>query len=347
MVPLRTLLSEALPKLYLSHTGILLLCDGDGVLRGTLTDGDVRRAILKGVSFDLPCEAAANMSPITAPEGVDEGRALELMIHSRKVPLNQLPLVDDRGRVKGLLLKTDLVGSPAELPLSAIIMAGGYGTRLRPLTEELPKPMLPVGGRPLLELTLARLREAGIKKVTVTTHYLPEKIMDHFGDGSDFGVEISYLAEEEPLGTAGALGLMDPPRGPVLVINGDILTQAAFPAMLEFHREHRAEMTVAVRQYALQVPYGVLECQGHRVCGLQEKPEYKFMVNAGIYILEPTVWALMPKAGRFNMTDLIEKLMAKDRTVVSFPVVEYWLDVGQPGDYRRAQDDLKNGEIRL
>ena len=347
VVPPALSLAEALPKLYRSPGGILLLCDEDGVLLGTLTDGDIRRTILKGASFDLPCETVANRSPVTAPEGVDENRALELMTHSRRVALNQLPLVDGRGRVKGLLLRSDLIATTEESPLTAIIMAGGYGTRLRPLTEDLPKPMLPVGDRPLLELTLARVRAAGIKKAVITTHYLPEKIMDHFGDGSGFGVELSYIREERPLGTAGALGLMDPPDGPALVINGDILTEVDFSAMLDFHLEHQAEMSVAVRQYVFQVPYGVLECDGQRVCGLKEKPEYEFMVNAGMYILEPSVWELMPGKSRFNMTDLIEMMMDGDRTVVSFPVLEYWLDVGQPGDYRRAQDDLKNGEISL
>ena len=347
MVNPRTPLREAVARLYQASSGILLLCNEGGVLLGTLTDGDIRRAILKGAAFDLPCETVANRSPITAPEGVDREKALELMTHSRRVALNQLPLVDGQGRVKGLLLRSDLIETTEESPLTAIIMAGGYGTRLRPLTEDLPKPMLPVGDRPLLELTLARLRVAGIKKAAITTHYLPEKIMDHFGDGSGFGVELSYIHEERPLGTAGALGLMDPPDGPALVINGDILTEVDFSAMLDFHLEHQAEMSVAVRQYVFQVPYGVLECDGQKVCGLKEKPEYEFMVNAGMYILEPSVWELMPKKSRFNMTDLIEMMMDGDRTVVSFPVLEYWLDVGQPGDYRRAQDDLKNGEIRL
>ena len=347
LIPAGTVLKEALARLYKSRNGILLLCDREGGLTGTLTDGDIRRAILRGLSFDLPCEAVANQSPITAPEGVDPDRALELMTKSRRVALNQLPLVDGLGRVRGLLLKDDFAESPAESPMSAVIMAGGYGVRLRPLTEALPKPMLPVGDRPLMELILNRLKEAGIRRIGITTHYLPEKITDYFGDGSAFGVELTYYAEEKPLGTAGALGLMEPPTSQVLVINGDILTQVDFSAMLDFHREHRAELSVAVRRYSFQVPYGVLECEGHQVCGLKEKPEYNFMVNAGIYILEPSVWELMPKKGPFNMTDLIEALMAGERTVVSFPILEYWMDVGQPGDYRQAQDDLKNGEIKL
>lgn len=347
MVPPGTLLREALARLYKSRSGILLLCDGEGVLGGTLTDGDIRRAILRGLSFELPCEAAANAQPLTAPEGVAPEKALELMTKSRRVPLNQLPLVDPQGRVRGLLLKSDFSESASRSPLSAVIMAGGYGVRLRPLTEDLPKPMLPVGERPLMELTLKRLRESGIRRIGITTHYLPEKIREHFGDGSAFGVEISYTHEDKPLGTAGALGLMEPPKGPVLVINGDILTQVDFSAMLEFHQEHGSELTVAVRKYDFRVPYGVLECREHKVCGLVEKPNYSFLVNAGMYILEPSAWDLMPKKSRFNMTDLIEGMLDEDRSVVSFPVLEYWMDVGQPGDYRQAQDDLRNGEISL
>ncbi len=340
-------LAEAVSILYRSPLGILLLCDGEGVLKFTLTDGDVRRAILRGIPFEVPCHTIANQSPVTAPEGVDAREALRLMDRSRDVVLRQLPLVDGRGRVRGLLLREDLLETPEEIPLIAVIMAGGCGRRLRPLTEDLPKPMLPLGDRPLMELTIEQLRSAGIRKINVVTHYLADKIREHFGDGSGFGVEMKYFQEDRPLGTAGALRLMEPPSESVLVINGDILTEVDFRSMLEFHLEHGSELTVAVRKYDFRVPCGVLECSEHRVCGLAEKPNYSFMVNAGIYIPEASAWELMPRRGRFDMTDLIEGMLDEDRNVVSFPVLEYWMDVGQPGDYRQAQDDLKSGEITL
>jgi len=219
-------------------------------------------------------------------------------------------------------------------------MAGGLGSRLRPLTEDLPKPMLPVGGKPLMELVIEKLRQVGIRRVNVTTHYKPEKISEHFGDGSSFGVSLNYVNEEKPLGTGGALGLIDEPNETMLVINGDVLTQVDFRAMLLFHQEHQADMTVAVRQYDIKVPYGVIECIGAKVCSLKEKPEINLLVNAGVYLLEPTVYRFIPNGKHFNMTDLIQWLLDAGRTVASFPIIEYWLDIGQVVDYEKAQTDV-------
>jgi len=222
-----------------------------------------------------------------------------------------------------------------------VIMAGGFGQRLRPLTEKLPKPMLPVGEKPVMELIIDQLRNAGIQKVNVTTHFKPDKIRDYFGDGRAFGVDLTYVSEESPLGTAGALSLIGEKNEPLLVINGDILTQVDFRTMLAFHREHGAEITVGVRQYDLQVPYGVIESDGTTVTGLHEKPMLNFFVNAGIYFLEPSVHELIPQGEHFDMTELINALLAKGRPVASFPIVEYWLDIGQHADYAKAQEDIQ------
>jgi NDP-sugar pyrophosphorylase family protein len=253
--------------------------------------------------------------------------------------LRQIPVLDNEDRVVDLVMLDDLIPIQ-DLPLQAVIMAGGMGTRLRPLTEDLPKPMLPVGGKPLMELVIKQLRQVGIRRVNVTTHYKPEKISDHFGDGSAYGVELNYVNEDKPLGTGGALGLMDAPTETMLVINGDILTQVDFRAMLAYHRENRADMTVAVRQYDIKVPYGVIECVGVQVCALKEKPQMHFLVNAGIYLLEPKVYEFIPSGEHFNMTDLIQRLLDSNHTVVSFPIIEYWLDIGQLADYEQAQNDM-------
>ncbi|MEQ9023477.1 MAG: sugar phosphate nucleotidyltransferase, partial [Pseudomonadales bacterium] len=198
-------------------------------------------------------------------------------------------------------------------------MAGGFGTRLHPLTEETPKPMLPVGGRPLMEYTIKQLRKVGIKKVNIATHFRPDKIIDHFGDGSDIGVDLNYVNEMSPLGTAGALGLVEEWRGTLLMINGDILTNVDFNAMHRFHQEHQAILTVAVRQYDLQIPYGVIESNDSFVVDITEKPEAKFLVNAGIYLIEPSARTHLPKEERFDMTDLIKKLIADGQPVACFP----------------------------
>ncbi len=338
---------EAIEAVDRGAVGIALLVDEERHLVGTITDGDVRRAILDRISLNasatvlLKYRPGEYRQPTAAPVQAERSELLRLM-QSRAI--RHVPLLDDEGRVVGLALLSELIDQP-ELPLSAAIMAGGYGTRLQPLTEGVPKPMLPVGGRPLMERIIEQLWAVGIRHVSVTTHYKPEIIAEHFGDGHRFGVQINYVNEEQPLGTAGALGLMESPEEPLLVINGDILTQVSFQAMFDFHREHRADMTVAVRKYEFQVPYGVVETEGVEISSLVEKPSLGFFINAGIYLLEPIVHRYIPNGRRFDMTDLIECLLADGRRVISFPIREYWLDIGQHGDYEQAQDDLRNGRI--
>lgn len=332
----------AISQLDRAGVGILLLCDAQGILLATLTDGDIRRALLRGTRLDSDALSIANQEPIVAHKPLTVPQALHFMDHGKEYVINHLPVVDEQNRPIELLLRSDLV-METPVPLSAVIMAGGFGTRLRPLTENLPKPMLPVGDRPLLELTIEQLRRAGIHNVNITTHYKPEKIIEHFGDGNNFGIRINYVTEDRPLGTAGGLRLLPTNDEPLLVINGDILTRIDFRAMLDFHRAHRAELTVAVRQFDVQVPYGVMEVEGAEVRGVKEKPVMSFLTNAGIYLLEPQAQLLIPNDVRFDMTDLIQLLIRQGKTVVSFPIMEYWLDIGQYADYMRAQDDVKQG----
>ena len=333
----QTPISEALPILNRTETDLLLLCKNDCKLVGTLSCGDIRRAMLEGVSFNEPCLKVADLNPITASSQVSHSEARYLMNGT----VSYLPLVDAEGRVVNLLLHHDSLEEDI-LPLSAVIMAGGFGTRLRPLTNNLPKPLLPIGGRPIMELIVEQLRDAGIRQFIVTTHYLPEKIMKHFGDGRSFGIDITYISEDTPLGTAGALGLIEHPNRPLLVINGDILSKLDFRAMWSFHRAYQAALTVAVRQYEYQVPYGVMESEGPYLRGLSEKPRLNFLVNAGIYLLQPAVLRHIPVGQRFDMTDLIKLLLHSGQPVVNFPIIESWLDIGQHADYRQAQKDFQS-----
>ncbi|MCX6930213.1 MAG: nucleotidyltransferase family protein [Verrucomicrobia bacterium] len=328
---------------------IALLVDEQGCLLNTLTDGDIRRGLLTGIGLDacvselLPIKATTPYpQALTAPLGTDRAALLKLM-QDRSV--RQIPLLDAEGKVADIVILRDLLPHVSQ-PMQAVIMAGGKGTRLRPLTENVPKPMLLVGGRPLMERIVEQLQQAGIRRVNVTTHYMPEKIVQHFGKGDGFGVDINYVNEDRAMGTAGALGLMPIPQETVLVINGDVLTDVGFQALLAYHQEHKAEMTVGVRQYALQVPYGVIECEGTSVRALREKPEVKFLVNAGVYLIEPSVYEFIPKGEKFDMTDLIQRLLDSGRSVISYPIVEYWLDVGQPADFERAQQDATNGTCK-
>jgi dTDP-glucose pyrophosphorylase len=322
--------------------GIALVVGEGRKLIGTITDGDLRRATLSGIDVDaatvdtlLQRRTGPRTLPLTAPVGTRDSKLMQMMKESR---LRHIPLVDSKGRVQELALLRELALEDP-LPVTAVVMAGGLGTRLRPLTDTVPKPMLKVGDRPVMEHVLEQLQKVGIAHVSITTHYKPEAIVDHFGDGRRFGVEIDYVNEQEPLGTAGALGLMTPPDGPVLVINGDVLTQVNFRSMLSYHSDNRADMTVGVRRFEVKVPYGVVEMEGALVMRLDEKPTYKFFINAGVYLIEPSVFPLIKHGEHLDATDLIDRLMNAGKKVAGFPIHEYWLDIGRPEDYLRANKD--------
>jgi dTDP-glucose pyrophosphorylase len=331
-------LRDAMASIDAGAEGIVLLVDETGRLLRTVTDGDVRRAILRGHGLDAKiCDAidVHGRKPLTAPVGTPLDVQKSLMMQA---DVRHLPLLNPDGTVHELVCDDVLREEPVSL--QAVIMAGGFGTRLRPLTDHTPKPMLSVGGKPLMERTIEGLQKAGIHRINVTTHYMPEKIMQHFGGGQKFGVELNYVSEDQPLGTAGALRLLEEVDEPLLVMNGDILTNIDFRALMKFHRDHRAALTVAVRQYEMQVPYGVLDAQDGVISGLREKPRLSFLVNAGIYLLEPSVLKHIPANGRYDMTDLISDLLKAGQPVVGFPVMEYWLDIGKHDDFQKAQEDV-------
>ncbi|PYS03037.1 MAG: nucleotidyltransferase [Acidobacteria bacterium] len=339
---------EVVAQMDKTRIGIALIVDEHQKLVGTVTDGDIRRATLANTDLDQAvselCKGKAGSKfakPITAPISADSATCLHLL---QEHSILHLPLVDEAGRAAGLAKLSDFV--PDDNPrLTAVVMAGGLGTRLRPLTNNTPKPMLPVGDKPLMEITLERFKAAGISRVNIMTHYKAQQITEYFGDGSNHGVEINYVAEDRPLGTAGGLGLLERPDETLLVINGDILTQVDFRAMLTFHREHKASLTAGVRRHQVEVPYGVMDCDGVMVRRVREKPILNFFVNAGIYLLEPVVHSFIPVDKPFDMTDVIDRLIQADRSVVGFPIHEYWLDIGQTIDYERALNDLKTGKM--
>lgn len=317
--------------------GIAIVVDEHRRFLRTLTDGDLRRAMLRGV--DLNCkvvELTKSRESITAPVGTSRDEQLEIMLQAG---IRHLPLLNFDRTIAELAVSDEFIAQPMDL--QAVIMAGGFGTRLRPLTDHMPKPMLSVGGKPLMERTIQSLQKAGINRINVTTHFMPEKIIQHFGGGQQFGVELNYVSEEQPLGTAGALRLISEVEEPLLVMNGDILTNIDFRSLVRFHRERNALLTVAVRQYEMQVPYGVVEAVDGVISAIREKPRVTFFVNAGIYLLEPAAVKYIPSEGRYDMTDLISRLLKHGETVVGFPVMEYWLDIGKHDDFQKAQEDVE------
>lgn len=340
---------DAMSQIDRSALGIVFVVDHERALENTVTDGDIRRAILAGLGLDATIAdllqtgwKAKGRLPVTASSESTREEQLAIMA---KMSVRHLPLIDGHGKVAGVAVFK--AGDTAEkkvedLPVEAVIMAGGFGTRLRPFTDHMPKPMLPIAGRPLMERTIERLHESGINRINITTHYLPEKITEHFGTGKRFGVELNYVSEDQPLGTAGSLGLVAETDEPLLVMNGDILTRVDYKELFDFHKSNNADLTVGVRQYEFKVPYGVIEASDGIVKMLKEKPSYNFLVNAGIYLLEPSVKKLIPPDVRFDMTDLIDQLMQNGGVVASFPIVEYWVDIGQHDDLKRAENDMNN-----
>ena len=315
---------------------IAVLIDENHRLVGVLTDGDVRRALLGGHTLDAPALAAATCAPVTVTYDSDRAGVLDLM---RARGVAQIPVLDADEKVVGLHTLDGLL-RPLELPSWAVVMAGGLGQRLHPITEYIPKPMAMVGGRPILERIVRMLADAGVRQVYLAVNYLREVIEDHFGDGSRWGVSISYLRESpgQPLGTAGALSLLPPSGDPVLVMNGDLITSFDPGDLIEAHRRLGGDLTVAVRQYTHEVPFGVLSRDGDgTILGVEEKPLVSWPVNAGIYVVAPHVLDVLAPGQALHMTELIVSVIERGGRVVSWDLDGDWLDVGRPKDLREAR----------
>ncbi len=336
LLPLEATIQDAIQCLDKSSAQIALVVSAEGVLVGTLTDGDIRRALLKGLNLHSPVRGIVHDNPVVAPPEMGREMVLQLMQANR---IHQLPIVDNQRRVVGLHLWEEIL-SPASRPNRMVIMAGGRGTRLRPYTENCPKPMLEVGGKPMLEHIIERAKAEGIKHFILSVHYLAEMIEDFFGDGSRWDVEIEYLREESPLGTAGALSLITSlPDHPFLVTNGDVLTDVRYGEILEFHRIQDAAATMAVRQHEVQNPFGVVKTRGIEIVGFEEKPTYRSHINAGIYAVSPDVLGILEKGQHCDMPTLFSRLQEDGRRTVVYPMHEPWLDVGRPSDLQTAQEN--------
>jgi dTDP-glucose pyrophosphorylase len=318
---------------------IALVVDGSQRLVGTVTDGDVRRAILRGLPLSAPVSNIMGKSPRVALVGTSNCELLRLM---RVLEIHQLPLVDEEHRVVDLC-SIDALLEGRKRPNRVVLMAGGLGKRLHPLTEVTPKPMLTVGGKPLLETIVETFAGSGFYRFDISLNYLGDIIREHFGDGSQWGVEIRYISETQRMGTAGCLTLLpDRPEEPFIVMNGDILTSISFPQILQFHVDNDVMATMALYEHTFQIPYGVVNVEGHNIACITEKPEYRFLINAGIYILNPEAIDFIPHHTSFDMTDLFKRLIEEKRKTAAFPIREYWLDIGSPQDLKRAEAEFLN-----
>jgi len=329
-------LQQAIRCLNDSTLQIVLVVSQEDYLEGTITDGDIRRGLMNSFDMSSPIEKIIQREPLVVPETLDRDTILQLM---RVNQVHQIPIVDEKRHVVGLHLWDEIL-APSQRPNLMVIMAGGQGFRLRPYTENCPKPMLPVGGKPMLEHIIERARGVGFQHFILATHYLGEMIKDYFGDGNRWQVKIDYLHEESPLGTAGAIGLLDPrPNAPFLVTNGDVLTDIHYDKLLDYHCRHGSSATMAVSKYQWQHPFGVVHTSGVDITGFEEKPVSISYINAGIYALDPSALDQL-KAGEYcDMPTLFARLQDNDTRTVVYPMHEPWLDVGRESDL-----EIANGE---
>jgi dTDP-glucose pyrophosphorylase len=333
-VPETACIYDAMHALNRGAIGIALVVDSNQCLVGTVTDGDIRRAILSGSPLDSRINL--HMQRNFIPVGLAAGRA-EVLDLMRARSIEHIPIVDLKGKLVGLHVMREIIGAVTRSNW-AVIMAGGRGERLRPLTEKVPKPMLRVAGRPILERIVLHLVGYGIREIFLSVNYMSEMIEGHFGDGSAFGCKIRYLHEDQPLGTAGALSLLpEIPLNPVLVMNGDLITQADIDAMLKIHSSEANAITVGVREFSQQVPFGCIELRNGMVHSIVEKPVISKIINAGIYVLSPDVFRTIPKKTNYPMTTLLEESLNLGHRVGVYPVEEEWVDVGRHEELLKAR----------
>lgn len=330
-------LAAAIRAIDAGAAKIALVVGADGQLVGTITDGDVRRAILAGANLDASIGSVMNQRPITAPASTSTVERLAIMRDRR---CKDLPIVDDHGRPIGIVtLRGPVASRPRTTPV--VLFVGGLGTRLRPLTDSVPKPMLTLGTQPILERIIERFVRQGFTRFFLSVSYRAEKIMEFFGDGARWGAHIDYLREDRPLGTAGALGLLpEPPTEPMIVMNGDVLTKVDFGQLVDFHVQRGAEATLCVREHQIQVPFGTVTVDGHTLVDIKEKPTHTFLINAGIYVLGPKLIGMVSGGGRLDMPELFIRARADGHPMAAYPIYEYWLDIGQLDDFYRAQLDV-------
>lgn len=332
-----TTIVAAVRSLDATAAQICLVCDAAGRLIGTVTDGDIRRGLLKAIPLEAPVTAVMNANPRVGTPADAPSQLYELMNLSL---LRQIPIVDALGKVVDLKFWSDLTPARKIHENWVVLMAGGKGNRLRPLTDDRPKPLLTVGPKPLLESTLESLLLYGFRRFFISVNYKADMVKAHFGDGRRWGCEISYLEEDTHLGTAGSLSLLTSrPEAPIVVMNGDVLTKVNFENLLAFHREQDAVATMCVREYEFNVPFGVVQIEDHRIRSIVEKPVHRSFVNAGIYVLEPSALDSVPRGTRVDMTELFDRFIASGRTTAAFPIWEYWIDVGRIDDFQQANRD--------
>lgn len=331
-----TSIREVLEIIDRSSKQLAVVVDENKKLLGTISDGDIRRALLKNISLNDSVKDIYFRTPTVA--SINDSK--EDIINICKIKkLHQIPIVDKDGNLLGLEILDELI-SKEKKTNKVILMVGGLGTRLRPLTDNTPKPMLKVGNKPILQTIVEKFAEYGYTNIVMCVNYKSDVIENYFGDGSNFGVNIEYIVEEQRMGTAGALSLLNTkPKEPFFVMNGDLLTNVNFEHLHTYHLTNNSMATMCVREYDFQVPYGVVNIENTKILSIQEKPTHKFFVSAGIYMLSHEVLDKIPKNKFYDMPTLFEELINENKNVISFPLREYWLDIGRIEEYKKANEE--------
>ncbi len=337
-------LRDAIEVITEIQSGIAIIVSDRCLLQGIVVDSDIRRALLRGESMDAPISKIMSRDPVVADDSLTYDEMVRLF---RRQPRAYIPVVDNDRRLVALAAMVDYLTLTRHYPHTVVIMAGGRGVRLKPLTDSTPKPMMKIGSKPVLEHGLEFLIAFGLSRFIFSVNYLEHQIREYFEDGRKWGVRIDYVNESTEMGTAGSLSLLrDRIHEPIMVMNGDIVTRVNVHALLEYHEADHNIATVCVRRYDFEIPYGVVQIDGSCFNGIVEKPTHRFLVNAGIYVLEPKVLQWLEKGTRCEMPEFLERIRtnAPDR-VGCFPIQEYWLDIGCPEDYRRAVRDFEKNAI--
>ena len=339
ILPARSTIEQAIRNLDQVSIKIVLVVNEKGELEGTISDGDIRRGLLKGLDLNSPIASVIHRNALVVPLEIGREMVMQLMVANK---IQQIPVVDEQHHVIGLHLWDEITTIPTRSNLM-VIMAGGMGTRLRPHTEKCPKPLLPVAGKPMLEHIIERAKLEGFSHFVLAIHYLGHMIEDHFGNGERLGVQIDYLRERSPLGTAGALGLLSPrPQTPFVVTNGDVITDIRYGELLDFHTRHAAAATMAVRVHEWKHPFGVVQTKGVEIVGFEEKPVARSHINAGVYALDPAALSVLSADANCDMPTLFERLQAMAKRTVAYPMHEPWMDVGWPDDLKQAIAAVEN-----
>lgn len=330
---------EAVEVLNNGHLRIILIVDRENHLLGVVTDSNIRRAILEKIDFRNPIFRIMVTSPVTAKFGTGDEEIQDLM---ERTGIHEIPLVDADGCIQGLRLVDEIIQKPESGSKVAVIMAGGLGTRLRPLTDDRPKPLLQVGDKPILFTLLDQLVAAEFDLIYLTLNYKADMIIDAVNEVPYYAERVRYVHEQERLGTAGALSLLpERPSQPFLVLNGDLLTKVGFNELLRFHSFERNLITMALKEERFTIPYGVATVEGTRVVSLKEKPDHLAFINAGVYVVDPVVLDRIEAGKYLDMPDVVDGLISANLRVGSFPIHEYWLDIGQPEQLQAAQAEFE------